>query len=1039
MKPKPLMVDPLRCRGPLVALPDGRLLYDLTRENGALGIGHQAGALFGTAQYSAAWTGDPADPEFAGLVEAWRSFLLRKAGWEEGRIALHPSPAAALHWLLSRLDKVSGGGAGECWITLNTCLNKYSGADGVLKDGNVGGAWVGIPAPAGNDPSVLESAWPEATQQRWTADWRELGQRFVDAGAAAGARRFKGLESDWSEGEHGPSQLEWQALRELVRHLSESATQVPGRRIAGMLLPASLLDCGDLYLPVTFLVAAGELMAGAGLTLVLDETGSGFHAGREYFWHRQMLFGGEPVTARWIVSGVPGGSGFVLGPESAALLSGQFAEAPEEGSGCPVWPRVESGSSRRIHPAQLALDYIASNALDQLQAKVWSLEEQNRSHLQDWVVRHADRFANPRGVGLCFAMDLVVDPPEPGLLAIGEEEGICFSLSGPRCLAFRLNTALTGSDLERIWSRLDRFACRIPGTIDDGPPPPLFPPERPPGMERPVDHARYHEALIVNKMRGFRHAVPQGGSAAVRFLEQSLADSGLGDCQVVLVTAANWSHFRERVEAMQQLVYEPARRTAIYKFDELVQSANSHSLIALRGEEIVAMAFAGPLSLFADERGTTTDPQFHDPAVLYMLDLSVRQEYRGSLGRVMKQAITLAAVDGRSSAIHGRNRDRLAGGMWAINLGLGSYQTRHFRDDYPDQERYRDCIYYRCPLKWSGTVDLTGAVRAPLALHQLHPVHLGEQLATFPVRLPSGRFATAARQKMLQEIAGWFSDRLQPWFATADRATALYRLVAEFEPKSTPSRPWLWLRRGPSDQQLSGRRSANSHLDSAPGLRGFKTLEWSPERVPDLTAAGLDLSGVAGVILEPLARDSLERFEPEHLSQIMLRCRERGLPVILDETASQGFRYDPVHFGVAGWPELVPDAVLAELGQALTMVFRSSAMPGPATELLQIDADERSLSTYHGAFREWCIDPEAGRQTIRDFDRRLREWLAACGGVAIRIRHGVGSFVIPGSADLTRLGRWFPAAEAGAVQRVLPAPGAMQQFLETEGSEAGHG
>ena len=82
------------------------------------------------------------------------------------------------------------------------------------------------------------------------------------------------------------------------------------------------------------------------------------------------------------------------------------------------------------------------------------------------------------------------------------------------------------------------------------------------------------------------------------------------------------------------------------------------------------------------------------------MDLTVAPQFHGGVGRIMKQAQMLLAIENDVSAILGRNRDRLAAGMWAINLSLGSYELQNLKDDYPDGGEFRDCIYYRCPLKW---------------------------------------------------------------------------------------------------------------------------------------------------------------------------------------------------------------------------------------------------------------------------------------------------------------------------------------------------
>ena len=143
-------------------------------------------------------------------------------------------------------------------------------------------------------------------------------------------------------------------------------------------------------------------------------------------------------------------------------------------------------------------------------------------------------------------------------------------------------------------------------------------------------------------------------------------------------------------------------------------------VLVLQRDQIIAMCFAGPLGLFQQERGVNEDPYRDDPDTAYMLDLTVAESHRGRLGALMKQALLKLAMASGVTAIHGRNRDRMAAGMWAINLSLGSYPTQYLVDDYPDQQPFRDCIYYRCPTTWTEPkLDLSSGVEAPLGVQDL--------------------------------------------------------------------------------------------------------------------------------------------------------------------------------------------------------------------------------------------------------------------------------------------------------------------------------
>jgi hypothetical protein len=215
---------------------------------------------------------------------------------------------------------------------------------------------------------------------------------------------------------------------------------------------------------------------------------------------------------------------------------------------------------------------------------------------------------------------------------------------------------------------------------------------------------QFHAHLLAYKL-AMAAGRPISLSAELDFVHQMLPSS-LSAANVVYLTAENWSQFRRHVAEMQTRTYEPSRQTAIEKFDALIDDPHGFGLIVLMIDEVAGMVFVGPLELFPDERGTLDDPFRSDRHTMYTLDLTVAPDYRGSLGRIMKQAVTLMLVTTGHNAIHGRNRDRLAGGMWAINLGLGSYELKRLIDDYPDQNPYRDCIYYRCPLRWPKSVSL---------------------------------------------------------------------------------------------------------------------------------------------------------------------------------------------------------------------------------------------------------------------------------------------------------------------------------------------
>jgi hypothetical protein len=223
-----------------------------------------------------------------------------------------------------------------------------------------------------------------------------------------------------------------------------------------------------------------------------------------------------------------------------------------------------------------------------------------------------------------------------------------------------------------------------------------------------LQYFRFCQHLLSEKQaiaRGKRRSLTEDLEFLENFLPPELRTTG----KIVLVDGGNWGDYRMAVDRLQKTVYEPARQTGLPTFDHLFGDPYGFGILVQVDGRLAGFASAGPIGLFPEERGTLEDPDREDRRVLYPLDLTVAADFRGSLGTYLKRAMVLLAVGRKHKAFHGRNRDRLAGAMWAINLSLGSYQIRHLSNDYPDSNRYRDCIYYRCPLRWPVNFPIEAA------------------------------------------------------------------------------------------------------------------------------------------------------------------------------------------------------------------------------------------------------------------------------------------------------------------------------------------
>src|SRR5690606_31917747 len=101
------------------------------------------------------------------------------------------------------------------------------------------------------------------------------------------------------------------------------------------------------------------------------------------------------------------------------------------------------------------------------------------------------------------------------------------------------------------------------------------------------------------------------------------------------------------------------------------------------------------------------------------------------------------AMQAGVTRIQGRNRARVAKQMITINLSLGSYEQRYLREDYPDEERYRDVVYYTTPLRWERPrFNLSDGVDCPVTVNDLDADFLKANLPAMVNKLTLSNFVT---------------------------------------------------------------------------------------------------------------------------------------------------------------------------------------------------------------------------------------------------------------------------------------------------------
>ena len=530
----------------------------------------------------------------------------------------------------------------------------------------------------------------------------------------------------------------------------------------------------------------------------------------------------------------------------------------------------------------------------------------------------------------------------------------------------------------------------------------------------------FHARFLSGKIKALQGQPPLTGGAD-EYLRTALADVGI-QASIVFLTESNWPAYRQQVWDLQGVIYEPLRQTEISKFDLLIAAANSIAFVVLEKGKVIAMAFAAPPSNFPRERGVPEDPHFLDPHTGYMLDLTVVRKYQGKLGRIVKQAMCLAAQSKGLQAIQGRNRDRLARGMWAINLSLGSYATRVLKDDYPDDHAFRDCLMYRCGLVWEPEpLNLSCGVNRPLDSADLSEEFCVQNMSAVTNKLTLSNFVTADYLSQLNGVLELLPEPLRHAYTASGMSECVDKLVKS-----------IWLRRQPRRQLVRVADSFFGHGSFlSRGLSGRMEPLFPVTQLADddqlfrKLEQQLATDQVLAVFLEPLGSQSGIRIQRARLSKIAELCQAYATPLVSHESAGMFGRYSPEAFLPAALDGFTPDAGMLFLGGQMAVCFMREAWfeETPLMFISTWDGDLLSMAQFDHARRRL---PARDLPSLWNrYHDRLTGMLAKQGVTQHALQGGVGWFRGPVDSRLASLfhqprpGWFLSCPSVGAVQRFL--------------------
>ena len=893
---RPYLTDLRSSHGPYLGLESGdggkpTFLQDACSQIATLGQGFNAPQSFGASAHLETWTNDIHSSLVANVRIALVAFLKRKIGWPNLSCSLAPSGSTANEMALSFAFKkrknpkarqilaFEGSFHGRTLACLFSTWSKQKREPFEWP----GHTTVFCPYPALGDDRLSREIPP---------GWREVWD-------LASGKNFK-IPPSWKETD-GDINGEIESLLAVRKELL-------GGKIFAVIIEPMQCEGGDRYSSDRFHTGLILLAHSFGVQLIYDEVQTGFHLGREFFWHREFNLTdleGRNLRPDFVVCSKRAQVGMVLSSEI-------------------IHTRKESFSV-----ASLIRGYYQGLMLDQRKNAILEMETLARTCLEELVAAHPTLVEKPRARGTVLAFDLKNKNDLAPLVAARFEMGLLYYPAGERTLRFRLNPSWNRQDMDFLFSRLDHLLSRGK-TKDFHPPSP------------PSPHILYQwSSFLLNiKLALYRGEKPPDPKGVASFFQEVTGEN------FTILTQEDFPRYAESIMALQRAVYEPARVAPIESFRRVVESKKGWALLVVKGEKIKAMSFASLVGDHPLERGVRQDIYFDDPQVFYSIDTTLDPKERGQrLGLSLKYALYALVLLGGGRRIQGRNRTGLASSMLAVNLSLGAVEQNYLREDYPGEKEDRDTLYYTTRVPWKKEeLNLSTGLHSPLGDTHLEGKYMDEAMPALVNKICLSNFASARYLALLDGIFSLFPNSLRHGYSCSGQSECVDKVAKSLWYRSKKkSFRMLTLR----DHSFGRESLLAQSLTEGAGGDGFFPVDYanSPEEIESLSAKNNYLA----LWIEPVPEKTMRPLSKETLLTLGNICRKRGIKIIYNETVSGTFGYSRDHFFTACNPELTPDGIILFTGgqSAIVGLREECFVDKPVTMVSTWDGDEFSLGNYH--------------------------------------------------------------------------------------------
>ncbi len=938
-------------------------LMDAASQIATLGLGFSPAVFMGVSHFLESWLNNPHSQEFQELRKAFHRFLQRKTDFQDLHMTFCHSGAEANEMALGycyqkrknkQANKVlafEGSFHGRMLISLSSTWNKVKREPF---------EWDGHTTEYCFAPEDINGVLNHEFPKDWAKTWDQ-----------APSKEFK-TPTEWSSDT---------LLKKETQALKEVRLKLLKENIFSIIIEPMQCEGGDRYITNRFHSALLLMAQSFRVPVIYDEVQTGFHLGKEFFWHKELhLKGikGETLKPDYIICAKKAQLGLVLSQRQETFLKNGLQEKSQE----------------EFQVASAIRGYFHGIALDQAQEKIIKWGEKSSAKLASFINKFQDFLENPRANGLAFSFDFKDSKNIAEFIKKRFDHGLLYYPAGSKTLRFRLNISFSDLDLDFLFERLEAMAQ----DIFFGKKEKLLPTEVK-TTSRPIkDLYRWHNLLLSEKLKSlFPSKSPIQPEKTFPILKELFQEHF--SLEIVEITKVNFSEFEQKINELQQQAYEPTRQTDMAIFKKTAEAENSICLALVSGNSLAGMAFSAPLKTNPLERGVRQDPHFENPKALYMIDTTINKEHKGqSIGRYLKYALYLIAQSQGIERIHGRNRDRLASQMMSINLSLGAYELFYMKEDYPDFESHRDVFYYTSPLLWKRPLlNLTDLRYSPLGVKNLSEDYLKEQLPCLINKVCLSNFVS---ERFLEHVSfnfGLIHKNLRHGYTTSGQSECVDKIIKTLWVKaSEPKKKKLLTFKGHhfgNGSFLS--RSLSQEEDpffSAKQL-AHPTQENFKEVLKEVKKE-LRKGSYLSIWIEPIRQNFMDFVPFDFLIELKRLSKHFKTPLIYNETNSGFYKYNQNSFFAANDEEITPDCVMAYLGGQAGQVFirEDFFLSDPLMMISTWDGDEFSFSNYHLAAKEIIKSSNQFHFTKQSFEKQITKEIEKYQVQEKHLKNGIGWF-----------------------------------------------